>query len=364
MCVGDNRIGKLYSISKFIILAVILVFPHRGYANDSASWGPIGSPINLRVGYQSYFTTAWSGMILRSKKFYLRYLPTGSTVQWELGIHGPVVVADLREGRVDLGYVGDLPALTLASRTDGPQIRLIGVVGISQQLCDNVLVKPDTPDFNSPEDLALWLVAHRVAASFGGCSDRFAQALFRKFHATPKAYQNMTPTTIESGFLSGVIDAAMVQEPLASKIVRAGLARRALSGAAIGTVGGAFLAAKDNLVRERPDIIEAWLEAELDAQIFLASPENIEEVLDIAERQTLGFSRNVLREAIYGANTGQVRIKFPFVFTNDVRALVQDALPLMRTPGTLGPNALDFSAAEVVLSRRPKLSAPREILAR
>ena len=85
--------------------------PPPATASADSRWGAVGSPVHLTVGYQTYFTESWSGVVLRAKRFYERYLPANSTVQWELGLHGPVVLAALRDGRYDIGYLGDLPAV-------------------------------------------------------------------------------------------------------------------------------------------------------------------------------------------------------------------------------------------------------------
>ena len=39
----------------------------------------------------------------------------------------------------------------------------------------------------------------------------------------------------------------------------------------------------NDLIKKRPDVQRAWLEAELDAQIFLADPKNAAEVSKLAE---------------------------------------------------------------------------------
>ena len=40
-------------------------------------FGKPGEPVKLVVGYQPYYTESWSGVIMRSKKFYEKYLPKG-----------------------------------------------------------------------------------------------------------------------------------------------------------------------------------------------------------------------------------------------------------------------------------------------
>ena len=48
--------------------------------------------------------------------------------------------------------------------------------------------------------------------------------------------------------------------------------------------------------------VKAWLEAELDAQLFLADPNNAAEVSKLAEQQTEQMDRKVLWASLYGEN--------------------------------------------------------------
>ena len=49
------------------------------------NFGKPGEPVELVVGYQPYYTEAWSGVVMRDKKFYEKYLPKGSKVDFQIG---------------------------------------------------------------------------------------------------------------------------------------------------------------------------------------------------------------------------------------------------------------------------------------
>ena len=38
-------------------------------------FGKPGEPIKLIVGYQPYYAESWSGVVMRDKRFYEKYLP-------------------------------------------------------------------------------------------------------------------------------------------------------------------------------------------------------------------------------------------------------------------------------------------------
>jgi NitT/TauT family transport system substrate-binding protein len=322
----------------------------------------LGTPVDLTVVYQPYFTESWSALVLRSKRFYERYLPAGSAVHWELALHGPVVLRALREGRADLGYLGDVPAVAIAGHPETVDIRLIAATGLSRNLCANLLVRADAPNFAGAQAAIAWLDGKRVAASHGGCTDRFAQQIFDIGRIHPSEYLNLTQTVLRSGFSMGRLDAAAVQEPIAAQLVLAGLARSVVTGADLGTMGTSFLVIRADLLMARPDITQAWLEAELDAELYMAAPEHAEEIARIAEAQTIGYDRDVLWTALYGTRNDALQLSFPFAFTEEVRAQIDQSVAFLHATGRTGDEHLRVEAimdatALSVLSKRG-LTAP------
>ena len=66
-------------------------------------FGNVGDPIDLVVGYQPYYTEAWSGVVMKGKKFYEKYLPAGSTVEFQIGLAGGVIVNAMLAGKQHIG---------------------------------------------------------------------------------------------------------------------------------------------------------------------------------------------------------------------------------------------------------------------
>src|SRR3712207_5748540 len=116
------------------------------------------------------------------------------------------------------------------------------------------------------------------------------------------------------------------------------------------------------LIEDRPDVAEGWLEAELDAQRFLADPANAEEIVAMAMDQTEGFTEADLRDALYrawpaaagGAKDG-TRLSLPFVVDDHAVDLIDyaagflhgiDAIPTEKLP----EGAVDADLAEKVLA--------------
>ena len=68
-------------------------------------FGKVGEPVKLVVGYQPYYTESWSGVIMRGKKFYEKYLPKGSTVEFQIGLQGAIIVNNMLAGKHHIGYI-------------------------------------------------------------------------------------------------------------------------------------------------------------------------------------------------------------------------------------------------------------------
>ena len=119
----------------------------------------------------------------------------------------------------------------------------------------------------------------------------------------------------------------MLWEPTASRLVAEGLARRVASGYSFDEPDGAFLDARADLIKQRPNVIKAWLETELDAELFLANPANATKVAELVKEQTTGFTQKELWQAEFGAypvssGGGPVRLTVPFGFSQNALALI------------------------------------------
>jgi len=235
-------------------------------------YGKPGTPVKLVVGYQPYYTQAWSGVVMRGKKFYEKYLPKGSEVEFQIGLQGAIIVNNLLAGKQNIGYMGDMPAIVSTTKQDVADVRLVANLGLAFDQCNAFLVRNDAPQFKDAQEAIKWLNGKTVAVPKGSCTDRFAQAVLRKSSIEPKEYLNQNIEVITSNFRAGKIDAAVMWEPTTSRLVEEGLARLVATGASVQENDGGFLGMRADLIKQRPDVVKAWLEAELDAQLFLADP--------------------------------------------------------------------------------------------
>src|SRR5713101_5587439 len=276
-----------------IAAALSALFAAPAMAAD-IDYGKPGAPVKLVVGYQPYYTQSWSGVVMRGKKFYEKYLPKGSTVEFQIGLQGAIIVNNLLAGKQNIGYMGDMPSIVSTTKQDVADIRLVANLGLAYDQCNIFLARNDAPKFSDATQAQKWLDGKTVAVPKGSCTDRYAQATFKKMGVNPKEYLNQNIEVITSNFRAGKLDAAVIWEPTASRLVQEGLARRIASGASVQENDGGFLAM-------RADLVKTGLQAELDAQLFIADAKNATEVIKMAKEQTTGFGERVLWYSLYGS---------------------------------------------------------------
>lgn len=296
-------------------------------------YGEPGDPINLTIGYQPYYTQAWSAVIMKEKELWKKYLPEGSTVKWEIGLQGAIIGNAMLAGKHDIGYMGDMPTIVAVSKDEVRDLRIVATLGLAYDQCSVYLARNEIPDFPSPEEAVKWWNGKRIAVAKGSCTDRSGQEMMRKYGIEPAAYLNQNIEVQTSGFKAGKLDGSIMWEPTASKIVLDGLAKRIgdtkLNGES-GELDGGFMAMQANLIEQRPDVAKGWLQAELDANLFWADPENYMEVVEMAEKNTQGFSKQILWMSMAGKypeiqGGGDFRNIMYYGFDDDVFDMINKA---------------------------------------
>ncbi len=350
----------------FTSAALAALFTTCAFAAD-IDYGKPGSPVKLVVGYQPYYTQSWSGVVMRGKKFYEKYLPKGSDIEFQIGLQGAIIVNNMLAGKQNIGYMGDMPSIVSTTKTEVADVRLVANLGLAFDQCNIFLARNDAPKFQDATQALRWLDGKTVAVPKGSCTDRYAQATFKKLNISPKEYLNQNIEVITSNFRAGKLDAAVIWEPTASRLVQEGLARRIASGASVQENDGGFLAMRADLITQRPDVVKGWLQAELDAQLFLADPKNATEVVKMAKEQTTGFGERVLWYSLYGSydpNAGgqAVRNNLHYGFTPEARELINRASAFLFSIKSINveklrPEAIESKWTEEILKERG-LKAP------
>jgi NitT/TauT family transport system substrate-binding protein len=296
----------------------------------SGEYGKPGEPVHLVVGYQPYYSEAWSGVVVNGQALWKKYLPVGSTVDFNIGLQGSIVINAMLAGKEQIGYVGDMPGIVGATKREVADLRIIANIGLSHDQCNVFFARNDAPTFSDAKAAIKWLDGKTVAVPKGSCTDRFARAVFAKEKVSPQSYLNQSIELITSGFRAHKLDAAVVWEPTASRLVAEGLARRVATGNDFAESDGAFIDARADLIQQRPDVVTGWLRAELDAELYLADPKNARDVVRMAKEQTTGFEESELWQALFGTYAdgvggSPVRETLPFGFTAQSLDLIKSS---------------------------------------
>jgi len=333
-------------------------------ANAGVDFGKRGEAVNLVIGYQPYYTESWTGVVNNGKSFWKKHLPAGSTAEFQVGLQGSVIVNAMAGEKQHIGYMGDMPAIASTFKylpeRGGTDIRIVAALGTSKQQCNIFLVKNDAPKFADGVAAVKWMDGKVTSAPHGACTDRFAQAAFKSAGVKPAKYLNQNIEVITTNFRAGKLDAAAIWEPTATKMVKSGIARRAASGEDFGLQDGAFMVMLNDLISQRPDAVMGWLEAELDAQEFVANPGNADAIAAMAEAQTEQIDQSVLKASLYDSPVaGSTKLQLDFIISDDAKSLLRDATAflysLKKKPAAtpqIRPEGVMGQFAERVLEKR------------
>lgn len=354
--------AKMPFAAALAVIAILLTVGPRDVQAQEFKFGKPGDPINLVVAHPCCYTEVWSVFANHGKELWKKYLPKGSTVEYLVGLQGAVVANQMLAGKAHIGYMGDLVAFTVVTKTAVSDVRMVATTGMAYDQCYIFLVRKDAPEFKDTNEALKWVNGKTVSTPKGSCTDDFVQKLFKRTDTKPKSYLNQNIEIISSGFKTGRLDAAAIWEPTASHLVQEGLARRVASGATIKEQGGGFLVMQAELIKQRPDVAKAWLQAELDAQLWMADLKNADEMVSIVKSRITGFSDKSLWNALYGGFSEKegghdVRLDLPYTFTKEVHDLIGRGVNFLRSNKVINveqlrPDAIMPEFTQQILAER------------
>ena len=294
----------------------------------AASIAQGAEPVSLTVGYQPYDTISYSAVVIRGLELGKKQLPPGSTVDFESALQGAIIVNAMLADKQQIGYLGDMPAVVSTTKIKQAPIKLVASTGLSAgQRCNVIMVRADAPQFRTPEEAVKWLDGKTIATPRGSCADRFLRQVIEMAGIKPKEVLNQSIEVIATNFRANRIDAATLWEPSVSRIgdfVGEGIAREVVTGHNFNMPDGGFIAMREDFMKKNPDIVKAWLETELEAQLYLLDPKNWEKVSDLVRSQTEGITTKMAWFSLFGAvpperGGSPLRDEKPFIFDARVR---------------------------------------------
>jgi NitT/TauT family transport system substrate-binding protein len=259
---------------------------------------------------------------VRELELYKKYLPAGSTVAFDIGTKGGVVLVDaVLSGRHAISYLGTAPTVEALRESAKADIRVVASGAVSQDQCGLVLARAGV-EIPAGFDASLaWLDGKRLGVPYHTCAELFLQRVLARSGGSVRPI-DQSIDVLAASLASATVDAVSVWEPTASELVARGLAVPLLSGTEFGFVGGAFVVMRQDLIAARPDVVLAWLHAEFDAQALLADPAARESVVALLAAQARAVSADAIRSTLDRRYpTGEVRARMRYPFVPDAESL-------------------------------------------
>ncbi|MFW0789140.1 ABC transporter substrate-binding protein [Gordonia sp. CPCC 205333] len=232
------------------------------------------------VGYQSKtINTVTAGTLLRARGDLEKRLDevtkkTGErySVRWEDYDTGAPITTGMIAGKVDIGSMGDYPLLINGSRANtnpATATSILAITGSSPKGSLNMVVtKPDSP-INSVNDLR----GKRVSASVGSAGHGTLLAALTRagIPDTDVDISNQQPQVGSSALDAGKVDALAQFVAWPGLLVFQNKARLVYDGAQLGIPTLHGTVARNAFAKEHPEVIDAFLKAQLDSTRALAA---------------------------------------------------------------------------------------------
>ncbi len=327
------------------------------------------------VGFQPYDTISYQVAVNQELGLWKKYFPKDVKVDFQPALQGSIIANNMLAGKQQIGYMSIMPATLASTKPEQADIRMVASLGMSDGMrCSLLLVKKDAPKFASPEEAIKWCDGKIVAAPKGSAADQYLRMVFAKYNIKPAEYLNQSIEVIASNFRIGKLDAAAMWEPTISRIcdlVGEGIARIAATGTVVNNPDLGILVMRGDLIDKRPDLAEAWIRSELDAQLFLSDPKNWSEVTRMVAKNATGIPERVLWYSIYGQIPQAVggtkdREWKPFIFDEKVQKNISDVFAFLFSEKAIKydkplPKTIDDSIARKILTEKG-LKAPVAVI--
>lgn len=261
--------------------------------------------VDITYGYHPYWTGGWSGVIIKEKGLWKKYLPPGSTVRFEPQLTGPPMVAALLSNKMQIGTMGDMPSLVATTKYKVADVRLVSVPMYSNgQVCNKILVSKNAPQFKDYKEAMKWMTGRPFAVHKGTCANRFVESIIDQGAFKPSEILSMPIEVIASNFEAGKLDAAAMWEPHARRQVELGNARYVATGAPWNESDADFTLMRQDFIEQHPQAAVGWIKAEIEAVQFMAKYPK--ETADIIAKELTGYTPKTAWLALYEENPASI----------------------------------------------------------
>ncbi|MFZ2241369.1 MAG: ABC transporter substrate-binding protein, partial [Gordonia amarae] len=342
---------KITRVTKYFAVLTILAGAAAGCSlspSDSTD-----SAVNVVVGYQSKtINTVTAGTLLRAKGFLENRLGdltkkngTHYTVTWQDYDTGAPITAQMIAEKIDIGSMGDYPLLINGSRTQGNErarTELISVTGYHPTGALNAVVVPP----NSTTEALTDLRGQKISASVGSAGHGTLVQALRRAGIDPTrdvSVLNQQPQVGASALESGQAQALSQFVAWPQLLVFQNKARLLYDGAELGVPTFHGVVARRAYAADHPEVIEAFLAAQLDANDYLRDH-------PLESAQTVATETGLPAEVVYLYNGPGGTSFDPTLKPNLIAALKSD-IEYLKSVGDFADLDVDGFVADEPLRR-------------
>lgn len=250
---------------------------------------------SLTIGYQPFYSEAWSALIIKHAGLAEQYLPDGYSIdEWQVALQGAVIGNRMIAGKNQIGYAGDMPTITAIVNDETP-ISCMAIAGYSKGQQCNLGVVPTGSDITSVKDLN----GKTFSLTTGTCTHRFVLR-FAQMEGLDFDIKDTGINTILSSIREGSATIGFGWEPIMYRLVH-GLdeGRYLVTGVPYDIYDAAGIIMPDSLLESDPKAAKQWLKAELEAKHIMATQP--ERAIDLVQKETelSNYSRSTLKGCLY-----------------------------------------------------------------
>ncbi|WP_018654884.1 ABC transporter substrate-binding protein [Actinomadura flavalba] len=294
-----------------------------------------GDAVTVTVGYQSKtINTVTAGTLLRSLGAFekrLAALPGKYRVVWQDYDTGAPITAQMLAGKIDIGSMGDYPLLINGSRAQAAGgdagTRLVSVTGHNPRGALNGVVVAPGSKARTLRDLRGATISASVGSAGHGT---LVQALGR--HGLDPAedvkVENQQPPVGASALKSGAAAAFAQFVAWPGLLVQKGEGRLLYDGGALDVPTFHGVVVRNAFTRERPDVLGAFLSAQIDATRALhADP--------VGSAERVAAATGLPAETVYLYNGAGGIASFDVTVKRPLRDALAHDVPFLKSIGVL-----------------------------
>ncbi|MFD6450085.1 ABC transporter substrate-binding protein [Nocardia sp. NPDC056541] len=265
-------------ITRFAPVALALALTAAGCSLESSDAAPAGT-VKVVIGYQSKtINTVTAGTLLKAQGYLeqrLQKITDGGgakyQVEWQDYDTGAPITAQMVAEKIDIGSMGDYPLLINGSRTQANErarTELVSITGYNPKGALNMVVVPNDSPARSLTDLA----GQKISASVGSAGHgTLVQALSRAGIDPAKGVEvlNQQPQVGATALESHQVGALSQFVAWPGLLVQQNKAKLLYDGAELNVPTFHGVVARRAYAADHPEVLQAFLAAQLDATAFL-----------------------------------------------------------------------------------------------